>query len=199
MLEGHNFFWLPLIAGVLCILYYFGIIGLLGFRMDFSLVWLACGSVLILIGLLQSSKGGRAFIDKLPKALFAAVAVCVAVFGTILFILFSLINNAADKKAESSAEYCIVLGSKTTKGNIPTIMLRRLEAAEEYYRTNPDIIFVVSGGQGRDEDATEASVMKNYLTEHGVPADRIIEEGKSANTDEEARELLTLMGAPFAK
>ncbi len=184
MLEGHNFSWLPIIVGVLCILYYFGIIGLLGFRMDFSLVWLVGGGVLIILGLLLGNESGRNLLNRLPKGLIVFAAIVVVILGSIFFVLFSLVCGSAGKEAKKGTYYCIVLGSKANKNNIPTVMRGRLEAAEEYYRANPKVVFVVSGGQGSDEDATEASVMKNYLSSHGVPESQIIEEDKSRDTDE---------------
>ena len=42
----------------------------------------------------------------------------------------------------------------------------------------------MSGGQGPDEDRTEASVMHDYLEQHGIDATRIIIEDQSTSTYE---------------
>ena len=43
---------------------------------------------------------------------------------------------------------------------------------------------VVSGGQGRNEDISEAAAMKRYLVSKGVVAEQIIEENRSHNTNQ---------------
>lgn len=52
-------------------------------------------------------------------------------------------------------------------------------AASRYYGHN---YVVVSGGQGMDEEVSEAFAMKEYLTNKGISEDRIIMEDKSTNT-----------------
>ena len=49
---------------------------------------------------------------------------------------------------------------------------------------NPDAIIIVSGGQGAQEDISEAEAMEIYLIENGVKSDKIIKEDKSTSTTE---------------
>lgn len=87
----------------------------------------------------------------------------------------------------------IVLGC-AVKGTVPTQPLAaRLDAAIEYHEKNPDAYIVVTGGQGHQEHITEAECMKNYLINHGVSEDKIIEENKATSTNENleySRELM---------
>lgn len=56
---------------------------------------------------------------------------------------------------------------------------------------------VTSGGQGPDEIVSEAQAMAEYLQDHGVPADAIIKESRSRNTEENlafSKELLDEVG-----
>lgn len=70
-------------------------------------------------------------------------------------------------------------------GDLPSVVLRnRLDRALDCYEQNPDLLIIVSGGMGEGESSTEASVMKKWLVAAGVPADSIIEEGKSQSTEE---------------
>ncbi len=46
---------------------------------------------------------------------------------------------------------------------------QRLEAAIAYYERNPKVLLVVSGGQGPQEDISEALAMERYLIERGIP------------------------------
>ena len=64
-------------------------------------------------------------------------------------------------------------------------MLRhRLDKAAEILKDNPEAICIVSGGQGSDEQFTEAEIMEKYLTENGIDKSRITQEGNSATTKE---------------
>ena len=95
------------------------------------------------------------------------------------------LEDGLEPKADGSNEYAIVLGAKVKKGNVPSLALRyRLEATLAYSKENPHVKFVVSGGQGPDEDIEEAVVMKNFLLENGLAEDRIIVENQSTSTYE---------------
>ncbi|RIJ64227.1 YdcF family protein [Rummeliibacillus sp. POC4] len=88
-------------------------------------------------------------------------------------------------KANGKYKYVIVLGAKVKRGAIPSKALAfRLNAALDYAKQYPDIQIIVSGGQGPDEDATEASVMKQYLIDRGFPESQIIVEDQSTSTYE---------------
>ncbi|MGG0655245.1 YdcF family protein [Rummeliibacillus pycnus] len=93
--------------------------------------------------------------------------------------------DGAKPKANGTYKYVIVLGAKVKKGAIPSKALAfRLDAALTYAKQYPYVYIVVSGGQGFDEDATEASVMKQYLIDRGFPVSQIIVEDKSTSTYE---------------
>ena len=77
----------------------------------------------------------------------------------------------------------VVLGCKVN-GEEPSLMLRRrLECAMEYLAENPQADCVVSGGMGDNESYTEAHVMKKFLVEHGIDAERVYEENRSTSTE----------------
>ena len=51
-------------------------------------------------------------------------------------------------------------------------------------KENPETRVVVSGGQGKGEDVTEAFAMAQYLVSHGIAEEQISLEEKSRNTYE---------------
>ncbi|MBP2635761.1 MAG: hypothetical protein H6Q72_1668 [Firmicutes bacterium] len=76
----------------------------------------------------------------------------------------------------------IVLGAKLI-GNQPSAMLRlRLDEAVRLYNKGFAPTIIVSGAQGSDEIASEASIMRNYLTANGISPEKIYLEDKSYNT-----------------
>ena len=78
----------------------------------------------------------------------------------------------------------IVLGAGLRGDRVSLTLRDRLDAAIDCFDQNPDVLIVVSGGQGPQEDITEALAMERYLMEHGVPADRIVKEDRSTSTAE---------------
>ena len=120
---------------------------------------------------------------KIGKISLIILSVLVGVLS-IYCITISIFMNNAQNNYPPSSKPMIVLGAKLN-GSTPSEMLtRRLEVAFDYLQENPDTICVVSGGQGADEEISEAKAMKNYLVSRGIDSKRIIEEDKSKNTKE---------------
>ncbi len=61
------------------------------------------------------------------------------------------------------------------------------KAEKEDNKITKNIKIIVSGGQGNGEDISEAQAMYDYLVQNGIPADIIIKEDKSTNTEENFR------------
>ena len=80
-------------------------------------------------------------------------------------------GKVAKKAADlpDSFDALIVLGAQVKPDGTPSVQLSwRLDlAAEVFQRKN--VPLVVCGAQGKDEPETEASVMKRYLEDKGVP------------------------------
>jgi len=86
--------------------------------------------------------------------------------------------------ADGSNEYAIILGAKVN-GETPSLTLRyRLDEALAYAETYPDVKFILSGGQGPDEDISEGEAMRRFLTANGVREERLLLETKSTSTYE---------------
>ncbi len=127
------------------------------------------------IAKLWSKAGGRAAI--IIAALILAAGVIYAVFLSVK--MYKAQENRPDKP-----NVIVVLGCKV-KGRRPTRMLRRrLEAAYKALEEHPDVLCIVSGGQGSNEVISEAEAMKNYLVEKGIDHSRMIMEDRSASTYE---------------
>ena len=91
---------------------------------------------------------------------------------------------------EKDKDFIIILGCGLKKDGTPTNLLKgRIDRAllfseKQKAETGREPIFVTSGGRGPDEVNSESFAMKNYLLEHGVPEERIIEEDRSKDTFE---------------
>lgn len=106
----------------------------------------------------------------------------VGVIAALFVVISSFMVSASLNKPIGGESTVIVLGART-HGDRPSRMLReRLDVAADYLNENPEAMCIVSGGQGSDEQYTEAHVMKTYLCEQGIASERIFEEDRSTDT-----------------
>lgn len=74
----------------------------------------------------------------------------------------------------------LLLGCKTKTSSIE----KRIRTAADWLKKYPESICICSGGQGKDEDISEAEYMKNGLTAQGIDWKRLPMERNSTNTRE---------------
>ena len=85
-------------------------------------------------------------------------------------------------------DYVMILGCRMKKdGTLTNLLKGRVDRAVDFAKrqkevTGKDVVFVPSGGQGKDEPLSEAQAMKNYLLSIGIPEERILAEDRSLNT-----------------
>lgn len=114
------------------------------------------------------------------------VITSLLISGVTLYIWLGYeIHKGKQNLANGEHDYVIILGAKVKPGGVPSLSLKnRLDVAADYLTKYPHVTAIVSGGQGHDEDRTEASVMKEYLVEKGIEANRILLEEQSMSTYE---------------
>ncbi len=89
---------------------------------------------------------------------------------------------------------CIMVLGCALRGDVPSPMLeRRLGRGLELYRAGISTDIIVCGGQGDDENRTEAAAMAEYYINHGVPAEDVHREDASANTWENMENAKAIM------
>lgn len=111
--------------------------------------------------------------------------ICLALIGMIISVFaythFCILIHFNDR-APDHLDYIIVLGAQMRSTGPSRVLKFRLDTAAEYLKNNPDTVCIVSGGQGSNEDETEAEGMKNYLIDAGIPEEQIIKEDEAGNT-----------------
>lgn len=159
-------------------------------NLNFGLLPVAMlGAVLLIYGL---------FYEKLP---FRRLISGVLAFGLAVIISFTsfLAIYGRNDNATLEEKTVIVLGCGIRGERVSVGLAKRLNKAYEYHLQNPDAVIIVSGGQGPQEDITEALAMQRYLCEKGIPESKIIMEGKSTSTIENfkfSHEIMKEMGLP---
>lgn len=110
--------------------------------------------------------------------MLAILAICVLIILTCIPILYTMFVKEND-----ACDYLIILGAHVN-GRVPSDSLeRRIRKAEQYLKSHPMTKVIVSGGQGKGEDITEAEAMEIYLWEHGIEKERILK-GNGIDNDE---------------
>lgn len=179
--------FLLLILGILSIFY--GIlVASIGSGTWFFAVWLAMGLCLILLFL--GVKTGR--WQRLPGALRITFYSLIGLFAAAFVIFCVRILPHLNDRGEKDLDYIVVLGAQVYESGPSAVLSYRLQAALEYLEQDPRTLCIVSGGQGYNEPDSEASVMKAWLVDHGIAADRIIEEGTSRSTVQNIRNSMEL-------
>jgi uncharacterized SAM-binding protein YcdF (DUF218 family) len=154
-----------------------------------NLLSMAAGAaIFVVIGLdVAASRAGD-----LKLSLFAVVANLL--FGYVSFLLVSYVCYAfvyGLVARAGGADFVIVLGAGLrADGGVPPLLASRLDRGRDVWAAlDPradgfEPLLIVSGGKGSDERVSEASAMAGYLSGHGVPADRIVLEDESRNTEQ---------------
>lgn len=106
-------------------------------------------------------------------------AVQIVMAGCVLALLPSAWTHAAaaDRLRTTAdapaAEVAVVFGAGLWNGRPTPYLADRLDAAAELYRTGKVKVVLVTGDNSRTE-YDEPDAMRTYLTEHGVPDERIV-------------------------
>lgn len=159
------------VLGIVCILIPFHI-GMTGICL------LLLAAVLAALWLLKRKNAPKVW----GRILIALTVLSMTViFGAMAAII---VQGRDDVMPEKAPKFVVVLGAQI-QGDQPSLTLKkRLDRAYEYLTEHPEASVFVSGGQGPDEQQTEASVMSAYLTARGIDPSRIVEETEASDTRE---------------
>ena len=108
--------------------------------------------------------------------------VCLCLGLLAVGITEAFIIEASLGDPEESCEYIVVLGAKVRQDGPSVSLMDRIKGAYAYLEANPEVIAVVSGGQGPDEPMSEARCIYEHLVAMGIDESRIWQEDRAAST-----------------
>ena len=138
-----------------------------------------------LIGILLFYNVTHLLENRFPKPLKIArmvFTICLCFGLLVVGITECIIIKASFGDPGESCEYMVVLGAKVRADGPSVSLMDRINAAYDYMTAHPDVIAVVSGGQGEDEHMTEAKCMYDHLVARGINPKRIWMEDKATST-----------------
>lgn len=166
--------------GIISILYFVCIELFTGHGTNFYFIWLFIGIILLIWGI-SWIKG---WIKRVPNWIRKGTLLCVILGGACFLLVEGLILSRYFETGKPGLDYIVVLGAQLRESGPSTVLRYRLDKAYEYYLENPDVVVVVSGGQGANEPKPEAEGMAEYLMLKGIPKESILIENKSTSTVE---------------
>ena len=181
------------------------------------LPWLCCGILAAVAYFLKFCVPGYSF-----SALVCICLICLILFYTLMplvgqvfpafaryttriFTVFlvigllvvgiteAIIIKASFGDPREQVDYMVVLGAKVNADGPSVSLWDRICGAYEYMEAHPDVIAVVSGGQGTDEPITEAECMYRELVMLGIDPKRIWIEDEASSTWENMHYTLNLI------
>ena len=151
---------------------------------------------LCIIGIILVYKGLNLLANKYPrdartlKRIFTVI-LCIGLL--VVGVTECVIIKASFGDPMEHCDYMVVLGAKVRTEGPSVSLMDRIRAAKTYLDSHPDVIAVVSGGQGADEPMTEARCMYEELVELGVDPQRIWIEDQATSTWENLNFSLNLI------
>ena len=178
---------ITILLGMIFILYYIAGVRYAGYRVSGLWIWLVAGLLLAVWGgcRIGCKIAGIPFF--VPGAVVVILRVCILAGLGMFFYLEYQIGTGMKAQGVENLDYIIVLGCQV-KGTKPSRALKdRLDTAKEYLRANPETIAILSGGQGKLEEISEAECMCRYLVNAGISKERLLMEAKSTTTRQNLR------------
>lgn len=170
------------VLGVVCVGYFLIYMYLIDLTNTFTWFWFLAGIFFVACAFcnIWMDRHHRTLPVWLSRGGLVVIGLCVLIF----LAAEGVIIGYGWTEPKKGADYVIVLGARVS-GTRPTYNLeQRLKKAYQYLSDNPSSKAILSGGQGRGEDISEAAAMKEYLSQRGISEERLILEDKSVNTDQ---------------
>ena len=122
------------------------------------------------------------WLTRIPKPLLYALLACIGCGLLYVIVCCVLMVSHFRDMPKEAPDVLIVLGAQVYPTGPSLILQHRLDTALDVLEQYPETRCIVSGGQGDNEHAPEAEVMRDYLIANGTSASRIITESGSLNT-----------------
>lgn len=130
--------------------------------------------------------------------IYVGFLVSYAIIISMLYTTSSFVNLV--NLFPGKLDYVVVLGAGLIGDQVTPLLASRIDKGIAIYQKQPGCKLIMSGGQGPDEIMAEGQAMANYALEKGVPAEDILIENQSTNTEENLKFSFALMksGSRFA-
>jgi len=102
-----------------------------------------------------------------------------AIVYTVSLVMVLVVSQQDERQP---VDAIVVLGAAQYNGRPSPVLRARLDHALGLYREGLAPLVLVTGGVGRGDTTSEASVGRRYLIAHGVPADAVVAQSEGRTT-----------------
>jgi len=148
----------------------------------YSFSALVCVALTAVIGFYTFVPKLKTKYPKFTRTVIRIFTIILCIGLLVVSVTEALIIKESFGSPEEKCDYLLVLGAKVRSSGPSLSLQNRIDVAYDYLTANPDVIAVVSGGQGSDEPMTEAQCMYDRLTAKGIDPSRIWMEDKATST-----------------
>ena len=164
-----------------------GMLALMAFFLKFCIPGYSFSALVCvcLIGITLFYEITRLLKHRFPKCmkyLRRVFTVCLCTGLLVVSITEAIIIKHSFGDPGESCQYMVVLGAKVREDGPSVSLMDRIRGAYEYMVAHPDVIAIVSGGQGEDEPMSEAQCMYDHLVAMGIDESRIWIEDQATST-----------------
>ena len=148
-----------------------------------------------IIGIIVFYKFTAFLLPRFPRLLLLrrAFTLCLCLGLLVVAVTECFIIGASFGTPRKHCDYMVVLGAKVRVTGPSASLWDRIHGAYDYMVAHPDVIAIVSGGQGEDEPMTEARSMYEELVNLGIDPSRIWLEDRATSTWENLNFALDLI------
>lgn len=151
-----------------------------------------------LMGIIAFYEITRMLREKHPgpvKLLRRVFTTCLVIGLLVVGATEAVIIRYSFGTPEESVDYVVVLGAKIRDSGPSASLWDRIHGAYDYLSAHPDVVAVLSGGQGADEPIPEAQAMYDELVKLGIDENRLWVEDQATSTWENLNFSLDLIEA----
>jgi len=107
------------------------------------------------------------------------VLLAAVIVYTVSLVMVLVVSQQDERQP---ADAIVVLGAAQYNGRPSPVLRARLDHALGLYRDRLAPVILVTGGVGRGDTTSEATVGRRYLIAHGVPADAVVAQSDGRTT-----------------
>lgn len=131
---------------------------------------------------------GKLGVNLLFDVIYAMVSMAAMYFILLksMYTMTSIINQI-HRKGGKNLDYILYIGAGMKGDKAEPLTKKRIEKTFEIWQENSDAKIVVTGGSEKYEEIPRTEEIAARLEEKGIPADKILTDENSHNTDSDIR------------
>jgi len=121
-------------------------------------------------------------VRPVPRPVWQAAGLLLLTAVIVYTVSLVMVLVVSQQDERQPADAIVVLGAAQYNGRPSPVLRARLDHALGLYRDGMAPLVLVTGGVGRGDTLSEATVARRYLIYHGVPAEAVVAQSEGRTT-----------------